>query len=52
MKALVYRGLNNVAIEDIPQPEPRAGELLLKVICTGLCFSDKHAYDSGYMYKK
>lgn len=52
MKALVYRGLKNVAVEDVPEPKPQSGELLLKTTCTGLCFSDKHAYDSGYMYRK
>jgi propanol-preferring alcohol dehydrogenase len=31
-----------LSIEDIPQPQPRPGELLLKVIACGVCRTDLH----------
>lgn len=44
MKALVYTGPEQLAYRDVPDPDPKPGEVLIKVACTGICGSDMHAY--------
>ncbi len=44
MKAAVYHGEGDVRIEDLPVPEPAAGELLLRVHSCGLCGTDVSKY--------
>ena len=44
MKALVYTGPEHLEYRTVPDPEPGAGEVLIKVACTGICGSDMHAY--------
>ena len=44
MKALVYTATNEVVYRDEPDPEPNAGEVLVKVAASGICGSDMHAY--------
>lgn len=40
MKAAVYRGPNQVYIEEVPKPEVAAGEVLLQVLACGVCGTD------------
>jgi L-iditol 2-dehydrogenase len=40
MKAQVFRGVNNLSYEEVPQPELAADEVLVKVKVVGLCQSD------------
>lgn len=43
MKAAVFQGPGKpLVIEDVPDPEPEAGELLLKVKNCGICGTDLH----------
>jgi threonine dehydrogenase-like Zn-dependent dehydrogenase len=44
MKALVWRGGDLLALEDIPEPEPGPGEVVVQVMLAGICGSDLHAY--------
>jgi hypothetical protein len=44
MKALVYTGPNQLVFRDEPEPEPEAGEVLVRVEAVGICGSDMHAY--------
>ncbi|MEO9682140.1 MAG: alcohol dehydrogenase catalytic domain-containing protein [Tateyamaria sp.] len=44
MKALVYEGIEKLAIRDVPDPVPGDGEHLIKVEAVGICGSDMHAY--------
>ena len=44
MKALVYEGVETLALRDVPDPEPQADEHLIKVEAVGICGSDMHAY--------
>jgi threonine dehydrogenase-like Zn-dependent dehydrogenase len=41
MKAAVIQG-NNITVEDLPDPEPAAGQLLVEPLATGICGSDLH----------
>jgi len=44
MKALVYKGPEIVELEDIPQPEPKGDESLIKIRTVGVCGSDFEGY--------
>ena len=49
MKALVYRG-QRMAVEDVPDPEPGPGEVLMKVRYCGICGSDVHLLSRGIFF--
>ena len=51
MKACVFRGPGDVAVVDMPVPEPGRGEILLRVAGAGLCHSDVRVY-KGEKYAK
>lgn len=40
MKAIVYEGPSQLAVRDLPRPEPKEGWALVKVLCTGICGTD------------
>lgn len=44
MKALQITAPGEVAVVDVPEPEPKAGELLLRVQMVGMCGSDLNTY--------
>jgi len=37
----------NLTVEDVPDPEPRAGQVLAKVLACGICGSDLHMLKHG-----
>lgn len=45
MKALVLREYNNFSYEDIPVPEIKDDEVLVKIKAVAICGSDVHGYD-------
>ena len=49
MKAAVYRGRNDVRVEDIPAPSIGAGEILLQVKGCGVCGTDLKKIAHGYL---
>ena len=44
MKALVYEGVETLAVRDVAMPVPSSGEHLVRVQSVGICGSDMHAY--------
>lgn len=44
MRALVYNGPWDMTLEDLPQPQPAAGEVLVKMKTVGICGSDVHGF--------
>lgn len=42
MRALVFKGAGSLAVEEIEDPTPAVGELLVKPLFTGICGSDVH----------
>ena len=44
MKALVYDGVETLGYRDVPQAQPNSGEHLIKIMASGICGSDMHAY--------
>ena len=48
MKAAVFYGPNQpLRIEEVPRPEPREGEIRIKVAACGVCHTDLHYIDHG-----
>jgi L-iditol 2-dehydrogenase len=47
MRAAVMQKPLHVTIENVPVPEPGAGEVLVKVMAVGVCGSDVHYYEHG-----
>ncbi|MBI4285653.1 MAG: alcohol dehydrogenase catalytic domain-containing protein [Chloroflexi bacterium] len=50
MKAIVFHGTRNILAEELPIPRPGKGELLLRPMAAGICFSDKLIYESDRPY--
>jgi (R,R)-butanediol dehydrogenase/meso-butanediol dehydrogenase/diacetyl reductase len=48
MRAAVYHGQHELAIEDVPVPEPGPREVLLSVSHCGICGSDLHFVMEGW----
>jgi threonine dehydrogenase-like Zn-dependent dehydrogenase len=44
VRGLVWHGGARLEVEDLPEPEPAAGEVLLEVSLAGICGSDLHPY--------
>lgn len=44
MKALVYDGVETLTFRDMPDAVPEPGQELVRVVSSGICGSDMHAY--------
>src|SRR5271166_5195998 len=47
MRAVVYRGINDMRVETVPVPVIGAGELLVKVAACGICGTDLKKIHTG-----
>lgn len=47
MRAAVYRGLGDVRTEEVERPRIEAGEILVRIACCGVCFTDLKKIDHG-----
>jgi len=45
MRAAVLRGPRSQQLEELDLPEPEAGEVRVRLVASGLCRSDLHAYE-------
>ena len=48
MKAVVYDAPRSFSIKDVPDPEPGAGEVRIKVIQVGVCGTDLHIHNGDF----
>ena len=48
MRAVVFRGKDRIAVEDVPKPRPRAGEALVRITTTTICGTDVHIVRGEY----
>lgn len=48
MKAAVLEGVKELEVKDVPVPEPKADEVLIKVNCCGLCGTDMKLWTGQY----
>ena len=51
MRALVFRGPNQIAIERVPIPRPGPGEAVIRVTLTTICGTDLHIVKGEYPVK-
>ena len=52
MKAAVVRAFGKpLTIEELPIPEPKANEILVKMETTGVCHTDLHAIEGDWPVK-
>lgn len=42
MRAVEFVGIDAVRVTELPDPEPRAGEVLVRVAASGICHTDVH----------
>ena len=49
MKAVVYRGKDDLRLEEIPVPQPGPGEMLLRVDACGICPTDLKKIQNGLL---
>ncbi|WP_083350261.1 zinc-dependent alcohol dehydrogenase family protein [Terriglobus roseus] len=42
MRAAIFRGTGSLSVEQVPTPQPAAGESLIKVLACGVCRTDLH----------
>ena len=47
MKAAVYHGVEDIGVEDVPEPKIEPGAVIIKVHACGICGSDIHSYQRG-----
>ena len=51
MKALVFHGPNQIAVEAVPIPTPGIGEAVIRVTLTTICGTDVHILKGEYPVK-
>ena len=51
MKAVVFRGKGQIAIEEVPKPVPGPGEAVIKLTATTICGTDVHIVRGEYPVK-
>ena len=52
MKALVFSNTKKLVYKTVPKPKIRKNETLIKVLATGICGSDMHAFNGLDKVKK
>jgi alcohol dehydrogenase len=48
MKAVVFRGINELRIEEVAKPRPKAGEAVIRITATTICGTDVHIVKGEY----
>ena len=51
MKAVVYKGDGRIALEEVPKPQPRPGEAVIRITATAICGTDVHIVRGEYPVK-
>jgi alcohol dehydrogenase len=51
MKAVVFKGKDRIAVEEVPRPVPRAGEAVIRITATTICGTDVHIVRGEYPVK-
>ena len=51
MKAVVFKGKDRIAVEEVPKPAPRAGEAVIRITTTTICGTDVHIVRGEYPVK-
>jgi len=51
MKATVFRGVNDIALEEVPRPHAGVGEAVIRITLTTICGTDLHILRGEYPVK-
>ena len=51
MQAVVFHGVNDIRVEQVPKPRPRAGEAVIRITATTICGTDVHIVRGEYPVK-
>ena len=51
MKAVVFKGKDRIAVEEVPKPVPRTGEAVIRITTTTICGTDVHIVRGEYPVK-
>jgi D-arabinose 1-dehydrogenase-like Zn-dependent alcohol dehydrogenase len=49
MKAAVILHPNKIETQEVPLPQPASGELLVRVMASGICGTDVHIFQGEYL---
>lgn len=52
MRAVIAKGVREIVVEDVPDPRPQQGEVLVAVHAGGICGSDLHTYTGHHPFRK
>ena len=47
MRAAVFKGVEDIQVEEVPAPEAGAEDIVVRVHACGICGSDLHTYQHG-----
>lgn len=50
MKATIYNGVKDISLEELPVPQPKAKDVVVKLVRSGICGTDVTAYKFGGQY--
>jgi len=48
MRAVVFHGVNDIRVEDVPRPKPKPGEAVVRITATTICGTDVHIVKGEY----
>jgi threonine dehydrogenase-like Zn-dependent dehydrogenase len=51
MKAVVFHGVGDLRVEDVPRPRPGAGQAVVRITATTICGTDVHIVKGEYPVK-
>jgi alcohol dehydrogenase len=52
MKAVVFHDVNDLRVQDVPRPRPKAGEAVIRITATTICGTDVHIVKGEYPVKQ
>jgi 2-desacetyl-2-hydroxyethyl bacteriochlorophyllide A dehydrogenase len=48
MKAVVFHGVNDIRVEEVPRPRPKVGQAVIRITATTICGTDVHIVKGEY----
>ncbi len=48
MKAVAFCGVNDIRVDEVPKPRPKAGEAVIRITATTICGTDVHIVKGEY----
>ena len=52
MRAVIFHGVNDIRVEDVAKPRPKAGEAVIRITATTICGTDVHIVKGEYPVRK